>query len=77
MPFFTPFVLFLISTAIQIILAPSQKNQTPQAGTLEIPVVKEGETMPIVFGTIMQKAPMVVWYGDLKTTKIQTKSGKK
>lgn len=77
MPFLTSFILFLVSTAIQALIAPKQQNQSPQAGNLEVPVVDEGETMPIIFGTVMQKAPMIVWFGDKKTTKIKVKSGKK
>lgn len=77
MDLFTAFIFFIVSTAIQALIAPQQKNQSPQEGNLETPVVQEGETMPIIFGTVMQKAPMIVWFGDKKTTKIIVKSGKK
>ena len=77
MDLFTAFIFFIVSTAIQALIAPKQQNQSPQAGNLEVPVVEEGETMPIIFGTVMQKAPMIVWFGDKKTTKIKVKSSKK
>ena len=77
MDFFTAFALFLVSTAIQILISPKQKNQTPQAGNLEVPSVEEGQVMPVIFGTVMQKSPLIIWFGDKKTTKIKTKSSKK
>ena len=38
---------------------------------------EEGKAIPVVFGDAWVKGSNVVWYGDLRTTAITKKSGKK
>lgn len=70
--------LMVVSYYIQQALAP--KPQAPQAATLgdfNAPTAEEGREIPVIFGTVWVKDPNMIWYGDLKTTAIKTKSGKK
>jgi hypothetical protein len=69
-------VLFLVSTAISILLAP--KPPRPAAATLadfDFPTAEEGRPIPVVFGTRYVTGPNVLWYGDLSSKAIRKKSG--
>lgn len=44
---------------------------------LELPTAEDGREIPVLFGCRKVKGPNVVWYGDLKTERIKSKSGKK
>lgn len=77
MDLFSAFVMLVVSYALQALTAPKQKMQVPDPGTLEVPKAQEGETIPIVFGTVLIKSPNVVWTGDASTTPIRVKGSKK
>jgi hypothetical protein len=42
-----------------------------------VPVAEEGRPIPVVFGTVTVTGANVLWYGDLRSTPIQKKGGKK
>ena len=57
----------------------SEDPDVPEASTLEdfdVPMVNQGSSIPVIFGTFLIKSANVVWYGDLKTTKVRTNAGK-
>jgi hypothetical protein len=75
---FTAFIVLVVSAVISVALAP--KPQQPKPAALEdfdVPVAEEGRPIPVVFGTVTLTGANVLWYGDLRTTPIRTKGGKK
>lgn len=68
----------ILSILTAIIFKP--KSQTrPPAGLDEIkaPTAEEGREIPVVFGCRFIRGGNVTWYGDLRTTPIRVKGGKK
>jgi len=78
MTFVFQLLLLVVSYFVSAALAP--KPPKPKPASLEdfdIPVAEQGRPIPVVFGTVILKDPNVMWYGDLRTTAIQEKGGKK
>jgi hypothetical protein len=74
----TVIAVLVVSVLVQYALQP--KTPQPQAAELkdfEAPTADEGRPVPVVFGSVMVRSANVVWYGDLKTTPIRSKGGKK
>src|SRR5690606_36501010 len=67
-----------VSVLIQYALQP-KPPQPPSAElkAIDAPTADEGRPVPVVFGTVLVKSANVVWYGDLRTTPIKSKGGKK
>jgi hypothetical protein len=75
---FIQIAIVVVSAVISAALAP--KPQPPKPARLEdfdAPTAEEGRPIPVIFGTVWVTGPNIVWYGDLRTTPIQTKGGKK
>ena len=73
---------FIVGAAIALVasfaLRPKPQSQPPAAlEDLTVPSAEDGREIPVVFGCRKIKAPNVVWYGDLRTTAIKAKGGKK
>lgn len=68
-------VMLIVSYAITLSMQP--KPQKPIAGTLDVPTAKAGDSIQVVFGTVLIKQSNVVDYGDAKVTPIKTGGGKK
>jgi hypothetical protein len=70
--------VLIVSVLIQYALQP-KPPQPPSAELKDIdaPTADEGRPVPVVFGTVLVKSANVVWYGDLRTTPIKSKGGKK
>ncbi len=59
-------------------LAPKPPQPKPAAlADFDVPVAEEGRPIPVVFGTVTLTGPNVLWYGDLRSTPITSKGGKK
>jgi hypothetical protein len=76
------FVMFLqamatliVSYALQSLTRP--KATIPEAGQLEIPKAKEGDNIPVCFGTVLFKEMNVIWYGGSRVVPIMEKPKKK
>ena len=69
-------IVSVVMSLVASALAPKPKVQRPDAGQLEIPKIKSGSPVPVVFGTVRIKSPFLIWYGDASVTSIRTKSGK-
>jgi hypothetical protein len=70
--------ILIVSALISAALAP--KPPAPKPAALEdfdLPVAEQGRPVPVVFGTVLITGANVLWYGDLRTTPIKKKSGKK
>ena len=68
---------WVATTVIAYALQPKPASDSIKPGTLETPTAEEGKTIPVLFGTRDIESANTVWYGDLKTTPIKTKQGKK
>lgn len=69
------FIYFVVSLVLSIVLSP--KPAKPKAAALEdfdVPVAEEDRPVPVLFGTKRITGANVLWYGDLRTTKIKKKS---
>lgn len=78
MNFVFQLALLVISYFVSAALAP--KPPQPKAAALEdfdIPLAEEGRAIPVVFGTVVINSPSLMWYGDLRTSAIKEKGGKK
>lgn len=68
----------IASYAIQTLLTP--KPDVPKKATLEdfdFPQMEEGTPQSVVFGDVWIEDFYVLWYGNMRTSPIKTKSGKK
>ncbi len=78
MNFVFQLALLVVSYFISAALAPKPPKPKPAAlEDFDIPVAEQGRPIPVVFGTMLLTGPNVLWYGDLRTTAIQEKGGKK
>jgi len=74
--FITLLILFAITMALSELLKPKPEieNARPAGlGEFQFPTATEGRVVPIVWGTVKQKGPNVIWYGDLRSTAITEK----
>lgn len=65
------FTMFLIQVGLMLLLElirpKEDNNQKPSPlGDFQVPTAKEDRPVPIVFGTVRQNGPNVIWYGDYK-----------
>jgi len=68
----------IISLAVSYALRPKPQTQPPAGiNDIKAPTADDGREIPVLFGCKPVRGPNVVWYGDLKTTPIKSKSGKK
>jgi len=72
-------ILFVVSVVLSELLRPKAniENARPAGlGDFQFPTATEGRPVPLVWGTVRQKGPNVIWYGDLVqeaiTEKIKT-----
>lgn len=71
-------VMMVASALIQAVFAP--RTAEPAAGTLsdfDIPQIDEGTPQAVIFGECWSGDWQVLAYGNLRTSKVYTKSGKK
>lgn len=63
-------------TFAAILLAPKPKLESARASGLEdvqYPRAKEGDPVPIIFGTVRLRSPNTIWYGDFEAQAIKEK----
>ena len=75
-----PWVQLVVQAVIAIAaiaLAPRPPQpRPPSVEDFEVPTAEEGREIPVVFGTVLIKSPNVVWYGDIRYSRVRTKAGK-
>lgn len=72
------FVLWIVTSLLSYLLQPKPEQPKPASlSDFDLPTAEEGRPIPVVFGTVTIRGPNVIWYGDLGTSPIKTKSGKK
>ncbi len=65
---------FLATFAVR----PKPQSQPPAAlEDVTAPTAEEGRAVPVLFGCRDIRGSNVVWYGDLRTTRIKSKGGNK
>ncbi len=70
--------LMIVSSLIMSALAPKPPKPKPATiSDVDAPIAEEGVEIPVIFGTVWMRGPNVLWYGDMATTAIKTKGGKK
>jgi uncharacterized membrane protein len=71
-------VLVIVALIISYVMMPKPKVPRPSAlEDFNVPTAEDGREVAMVFGTVWIDDPNVVWYGDLRTTPIKVKGGKK
>lgn len=76
MPLFAWALLFMVaSTAIQALLVKPQKTKPAALEDFDFPQAEEGTPQAVYFGDCWTDGWMVLWFGNMRTTKI--KKGKK
>jgi hypothetical protein len=71
------YIVMIIVAVLSYVLRP--KPPTPKPAALEdfdLPTPDEGTPQRVIFGERGKKAWEVLWYGNLQTSKIKSKSGK-
>jgi len=74
MPFFTMLLVYVATFLITELLRPKPNIENAKPSTLgdfQVPTATEGRPIPIIFGRVNLKGPNVIWYGDLRTEKIE------
>lgn len=70
--------LTVVSVGLSILLAPKAPSPPPaELEDFDAPTAEEGRPIPVVFGTVKITGSNILWYGNLTTTPIKTKGGKK
>lgn len=70
--------IMIVSAVLSYALTPKPKPPKPASlDDFDLPTAEEGREIPVVFGEVWVKGPNVIWYGDLSSRAIRTKSGKK
>lgn len=73
-----PFIAYLVVIILAAIFL-TPKNDIPDIDKEEFQTTtaKEGDVVPVIFGTVDIRSPNVTWYGDTKAVAIRKKGGKK
>lgn len=70
--------MLIASYVIQVALTP--RPEQPKPASLEdfdFPQVEEGTPQSVIFGDVWISDWHVLWYGNLRTSKVSSKGGKK
>lgn len=71
------FVGLIAGYFIQGLLAPKQNIKPASLQDFDFPQFEEGKPQPVLFGDAWSKGWFVLWYGNMRTTKVQSSGGKK
>ena len=70
--------ILLVSAYVQQALTPKIKPPKPASlKDVDATTAEEGRPIPVVFGEVWLRSPNLLWYGDLSSTAIKKKGGKK
>ncbi|EGG78658.1 hypothetical protein SXCC_00639 [Gluconacetobacter sp. SXCC-1] len=71
-------VSLVVSTVLQIVLAPKPINAAPATmKDFDYPQIEEGTAQPILFGDMWSTGWFVTWYGNMRTSAIKSSGGGK
>lgn len=70
--------ILVVAALVATALAPKPPQpKPPSLQDFDVPVAEVGRPIPVVFGTVLITGPNVLWYGDLGSSPIRKKGGKK
>lgn len=70
--------IMIASALLSYALAPKPvQPPKPSLEDFNFPTAEAGRPIPVVFGTVFISGANILWYGDLDTTPIKMKGGKK
>ncbi|HXC25273.1 MAG TPA: phage tail protein [Gemmatimonadaceae bacterium] len=76
MAFWLLLLLFISTTAVSVILTPKPKDAKPAgSGEFNLPTADASRVVPIIYGTVQNSGPNVIWYGDFHVNAIRQSSG--
>lgn len=76
--FVVQLAILVVAAYVSVALAPKPEIPPPaELDDFDVPTADETRAIPVVFGTVWVKGPNVMWYGDLRSTAIKAKGGKK
>lgn len=71
---FTMIAISLLMAALLFVLTPKPKIDKLKPETaVEVPETEVGRPLPVIFGTVIERSPNVVWFGDLKIKRVRKK----
>ncbi len=63
-------IIYIVVAVIAHALQPKPPTppgmEAPTLGDMQVPTADKGRPIPVAFGTVLVKAPNVIWYGDFK-----------
>lgn len=71
-----PAIAIIVSVLISFLLIPRPNVESAKAaklGDFQFPRSKHGDPVPLIWGTVRQKSPIVAWYGDFTPIPITQK----
>ena len=74
------FIFAIATLVVSYLLTPKQKVETPKPATLDefdFPQIEEGTPQCVVFGDVWIPDWTVLWFGNMRTSAILSKGGKK
>lgn len=74
--FIAAFALIVVGYILMGLIAPKQKTKPASLDDFDIPQVDDGTPHAVVFGDCWLEGWQVLWFGNLRTTKIKS-GGKK
>lgn len=70
--------MLIASYMIQALITPKPEKPKPAAlEEFEFPQVDEGTPQSVIFGDVWIPDWMVLWYGNMRSSSVKAKSGKK
>ena len=78
MQFIFAIALMVASYAIQSLITPKPQKPAPAAlDDFDFPQVEEGTPQAVIFGDVWIEDWTVLWFGNMRTSPIRSKAGKK
>ena len=74
------FIFAIAALVVSYLLTPKPKVETPKPATLDefdFPQIEEGTPQCVIFGDVWIPDWCVLWFGNMRTSAIKSKGGKK
>ena len=74
------FIFAIAALVASYLLTPKPKVETPKPATLDefdFPQIEEGTPQCVIFGDVWIPDWTVLWFGNMRTSAIRSKGGKK
>lgn len=71
------FIAYLVIIIAAALMLPAQEIPDVDKEEFSAATAREGDVVPVAFGTVDIQSPNVVWYGDTKAVAVRKSGGKK